>query len=245
VLPGVADATVHLHVLQRHALISGQGVSDSHRGREIGLRACRPCGVPRRRDGELGVDEHVRAVVLDRLERADGPAELLTRCGVAGGQLGACAEPPTASAAREAAAAARPRGRAPTNTSATGASRQLEHGDRPHQLIHRFGTGGADRIARLDEHYILAHRKQEEVCAQLAESRDGSRSHGRIRQPGITFRADAATASPETSRAAIADAVRRSPPRRSPRTPRRWEGTARRRRRARAARATMVSSGTP
>ena len=50
VLPGIADATMHLHVLQRHPLISGQRMSGSHRRGQIGLhtdqRARRPMWRP-------------------------------------------------------------------------------------------------------------------------------------------------------------------------------------------------------
>ena len=51
----------------------------------------RPGRVPDRRGRQLGGDEHVGAVVLDRLEHRDRAAELLAHLGVLGGHLGALA----------------------------------------------------------------------------------------------------------------------------------------------------------
>ena len=92
VLPGIADAAMHLNVLQRHPLISGQRVSGGHRRGQLGLRTVSARSVPGRGDGELGVDKHVRAVMFDRLKRADGPTELLAAGGVGRGHLGTGAQ---------------------------------------------------------------------------------------------------------------------------------------------------------
>ena len=92
VLPGEPDAAVHLDVELR-ALVTGAQRECGGHGRGIGELVAalfgRPGGVPHRRGGELGRDEHVGAVVLDGLERGDGPAELHAHLGVGRGLLGA------------------------------------------------------------------------------------------------------------------------------------------------------------
>ena len=86
-------------------------------GRVIGPDAGR---VPRRGGGQLGVHQHVGAVVLDRLEGGDHPAELLALLGVVGPHGQGRAATPAASAA----ARTRPRrnaGRRPPVTTVTAA----------------------------------------------------------------------------------------------------------------------------
>ncbi len=90
VLPGVADAAEDLNALV-HA-------RDGRVGREYGGGRRRevapwliagecPCRIPDRRRRLLGHDEHPRAPVLDRLELADRPAELMADLGVFGGRV--------------------------------------------------------------------------------------------------------------------------------------------------------------
>jgi len=111
-------------------------------------------------------------MVLDRLERADGLPNCSRVAGVAGGQLGACAEPTDASAAARSRTAARHGGGADEHLGDR-CVRQLEHGDAAASADPpiRYGWRGPNRPPR--RALLLAHRKQEEVCAQLAESRDG------------------------------------------------------------------------
>ena len=80
VLPRVPDAAVDLDVHLRGPPVGGERDAGRDRGREppLGFGAIRaPDRVPRGGVGELGVDQHLRAVVLDRLEGRDDPAELL------------------------------------------------------------------------------------------------------------------------------------------------------------------------
>src|SRR5215470_15164888 len=78
-LPGEADAAVHLDVLGRGEHV-GLGTADVRRGGgdgELGRPlVSQPGRLPDRRFGELDPGQHVRALVLDRLEGADRPAEL-------------------------------------------------------------------------------------------------------------------------------------------------------------------------
>ena len=78
-LPREPDATVHLDVHLRVVDGRGEGQMRRHGRGEIELVervGCGAGGVPHRRGGQLGRHEHVGAVVLDRLEGSDGPAEL-------------------------------------------------------------------------------------------------------------------------------------------------------------------------
>ena len=92
VLPGEADAAVHLDV-ELGALVGCRQRERRRHGRgERQLRAsflCGTGGVPYQNRGELGGHQHVGAVVLDGLERGDGPTELHAHLGVGGGLLGA------------------------------------------------------------------------------------------------------------------------------------------------------------
>ena len=91
-LPGEPDAAVHLDVELRALVAGAQREGGGHGGGVGELVAALlggAGGVPDRRGGELGRDEHVGAVVLDRLEHGDGPAELHAHLGVGGGLLGA------------------------------------------------------------------------------------------------------------------------------------------------------------
>ena len=92
VLPGEADAAVHLDVELRALVGRRQRERGGHgRGQRqlIASLLGGAGGVPYRRGGELGGHEHVGAVVLDRLEGGDGPAELHAHLGVGGRLLGA------------------------------------------------------------------------------------------------------------------------------------------------------------
>ncbi len=92
VLPGEADAAVHLDVELRGLVAGGQGERGRHGGGEGELVATLlggAGGVPHGRRGQLGGDQHVGAMVLDGLEHGDGPAELHAHLGVGGGLLGA------------------------------------------------------------------------------------------------------------------------------------------------------------
>src|SRR5690606_9253969 len=75
----------------------GAGEGGGHRGGVGQLVAAGgrgPGRVPHGAGGQLGGDGHVGAVVLHRLERADGPAELDPLLGVGGGRVGAGAGQP-------------------------------------------------------------------------------------------------------------------------------------------------------
>ena len=91
-LPGEADAAVHLDVEVGAEVGRLQRQHGRHRGGVRPLVAAlvgRPGRVPHVGRGELAGHEHVGAVVLDRLEHGDGPAELQAHLGVGGGLLGA------------------------------------------------------------------------------------------------------------------------------------------------------------
>ena len=79
VLPGECDATVKLNVVLCVEDLRTDRLRGGHRGSECGaVQVVAAGGVPRGGRGHLRVDQHVREMVFDRLERADGPAELLT-----------------------------------------------------------------------------------------------------------------------------------------------------------------------
>ena len=91
VLPGEADAAVHLDAVLCAALRRdrGEGCRDGSRELESGVARTafarlvdRAGGVPHGGGRALGVGDHLRALVLDGLELADRPAELLTDLGV-------------------------------------------------------------------------------------------------------------------------------------------------------------------
>ena len=90
VLPGEADAPVHLDV-EVGAEIGRLERQHGRHGGAVGALVValfgRPRRVPHVRRGQLARDEHVGAVVLDRLEHRDGPAELKANFGVVGGLL--------------------------------------------------------------------------------------------------------------------------------------------------------------
>ena len=94
VLPGEADAAVHLDV-EVGALVGGRHGQRGGDGRGVGeLLAAAGGGagrVPHRGGGQLGGHDHVGAVVLDRLEHGDRAAELQAHLGVLGGHVGALA----------------------------------------------------------------------------------------------------------------------------------------------------------
>ena len=56
VLPRVADAAVHLHVLQRDPLIGGQHLPRSHRRGQFGLRTVGARSIPGDGNRQFGVD---------------------------------------------------------------------------------------------------------------------------------------------------------------------------------------------
>ena len=85
VLPGEADAAVDLDRGVGDAPAGVRGVGLRHRGgqrQRLGLGVGGPGGVERRRAGVLGLQQHLRAAVGDRLVGADRAAELLAVLGV-------------------------------------------------------------------------------------------------------------------------------------------------------------------
>src|SRR6476646_7909673 len=87
-LPGEADTSVQLNVVLRVEYLRPDGVRRGNRGGEPRtFQIIGTCRVPGRCGGLLGVDEHVRGVVLDRLEGTDRAAELLSYLGVLDGHL--------------------------------------------------------------------------------------------------------------------------------------------------------------
>jgi hypothetical protein len=92
VLPRVADAAVDLHVELR-AQVGGRHGQRGGDGRGVAELVARTGGgaggVPHGCGRQLGRHQHVRAVVLDGLERGDGAPELLSDLGVLAGRLGA------------------------------------------------------------------------------------------------------------------------------------------------------------
>ena len=92
VLPGEADAAVHLNVEFGIAGVSRKCQRRSHSGDEAELLfvlCFRARGIPYRGGRRLHGDEHVRAMVLHRLESGDGAAELLAHLGVVDGGVDA------------------------------------------------------------------------------------------------------------------------------------------------------------
>ena len=93
-LPGEPDSAVYLRVQVRVLVGGGQGQRRGH-GRGVGeLVASRgggPGRVPHGSRRQLGGDQHVGAVVLDGLEHADRPAELLAHLRILAGHRGALA----------------------------------------------------------------------------------------------------------------------------------------------------------
>ena len=97
VLPGEADAAVHLDAVLGAVLRGGGRQRRGDRGGELEsavFRTVFAClvdgagGVPHRRGGPLGVGDHLGALVLDGLELPDRPAELLADLGVRRGGVG-------------------------------------------------------------------------------------------------------------------------------------------------------------
>ena len=97
VLPGEADAAVHLDAVLGAVLRGGGCQRRGDRGGELESAVFRTGfavlvdgagGVPHRRGGPLGVGDHLGALVLDGLELADRPAELLADLGVRRGGVG-------------------------------------------------------------------------------------------------------------------------------------------------------------
>ena len=88
VLPGEADAAVHLDVELRVPVERPGARAWPRRRRPARTASASPfaarAGVPHRGGRELGGDEHVGAVVLHRLEHRDRSPELLTLLGVRG-----------------------------------------------------------------------------------------------------------------------------------------------------------------
>ena len=84
VLPREADPAVQLDVLLRAHHERGQRLrrGDGDRELELGSARLGARRVPRGRGGELGRDEHVGGLVLDRLEHPDDAPELLAHLGV-------------------------------------------------------------------------------------------------------------------------------------------------------------------
>ena len=104
-LPAVAEAAVDLHGRVRRVQVRLRAGHGGHARRQRQLRARREVrsgvggglgrGGGRVDGGARGLQraQHVRAHVLDGLERADGPAELLARAGVRDAQLQAARGP--------------------------------------------------------------------------------------------------------------------------------------------------------
>ena len=98
VLPGEADAAVHLDAILRAALGGSRCQRRRHRGGELDFERRVPIvlagfvdragGIPHGRGGPLGVGDHLGALVLDGLELTDRPAELLADLGVLRGRVG-------------------------------------------------------------------------------------------------------------------------------------------------------------
>src|SRR5580700_3451451 len=89
-LPGEADAAVHLDGVPRDLRVGRGAVHLGQAGGQrhiLAIGGQRPEPVVGRRTGRLGLGEHVRAQVLDGLERADRPSELHPHPRVAGRHL--------------------------------------------------------------------------------------------------------------------------------------------------------------
>ena len=89
-LPGEADAAVHLDEVARDLRVRRRAVHLGQAGGQRHVLAVggeRPQPVVSRRAGRLRLGQHVRAHVLDGLERADRPPELDPHPGVPGGHL--------------------------------------------------------------------------------------------------------------------------------------------------------------
>ena len=91
VLPGEADAAVHLDAVLGAALRGDRRKRRGNRRGELESAVFRVAfaglvdgagGVPHRRGGPLGVGDHLGTLVLDGLELSDRPAELLADLGV-------------------------------------------------------------------------------------------------------------------------------------------------------------------
>ncbi|SGP47664.1 Uncharacterised protein [Mycobacterium tuberculosis] len=95
-LPGKANTAVHLDVELGIACIGRKRQGRSDRGGQpklLLILCCRTRGIPDRGDRRLGGHQHVRAVMLHRLKRGDGTAELLSHLGIGHGAVHAVGRP--------------------------------------------------------------------------------------------------------------------------------------------------------
>jgi hypothetical protein len=177
VLPGVADAAVHLDVQLRAEREGRQRERARDGRREVGLRVVEvgACGAPGAAGGLLGGDEHVRAELLHRAEGADRAAELLALLRVLGRHLGAGAS------------AARGLG------GGEGPGQPLEALSRAPQQALRGNLGavagdgrdpaaGVDVLLRLERHTPLVRREERNVVARADHEEPGEL--GAEHQPG-------------------------------------------------------------
>ena len=87
-LPRESDPAVQLNIVLRVEDLSPDSVGCGDRGGEPrGVQIIGARRVPGCRGGLFGVDEHVGGMMFDRLEGADGAAELLAHLGVFDGHL--------------------------------------------------------------------------------------------------------------------------------------------------------------
>ena len=225
VLPGESDPAVHLNVQFRVARVGRkrQCRSRSRRQPELLLVLGRGAGgVPHRSDARLAGHQHVRAVVLDRLERGDGPAKLLAHLGVLDGGVDAVRSSPDRLGGQQ-----RPR---PRQCRVVGSRQDVVVADA--DLLQADPSGAAGRIqvlrhldgdagaAALDHQHVVTGRDQQQVAESRAEHDAGVTVGHAVAQTDVAAQTDArGDGSVDQARAAAATSVRRSrlwrsPPRR-------------------------------
>jgi hypothetical protein len=176
VLPGEPDAAVHLDVHPGVHQVGLHGHGGGHGGGQVGLlRGARAGGVPGSGDGELAAHQHVGQVVLDRLEAADDPAELLADLGV--GQRHVQRGPGPARGLGGGQRAQQPGGRAGRTGQPLPLAGDL-HGGQPEGGVEAVDGGHGDRVGRQHQHVVAVHDQ-----VQLRPHRPDRRAtHGQRRR---------------------------------------------------------------
>ena len=179
VLPGESDATVHLDVQFGVAHVGREGQGRGGGGDEPELLRILPSGaggVPHAGQRGLGGHQHVGAVMLDGLERRDGPAELLTHLGIFDGGVDTIRRSADGLGAEQGARVGLRRG-PPAGQHLGGG---VGKGDPP-------GTAGAVEVAghlhddsvgaALDQHDVVSRGEQQHVAQTGAQHHPGIAGH--------------------------------------------------------------------
>ena len=173
VLPGEADAAVHLDVELGAGHKRRQGQRRRQRTREQGFVVGRvgARGIPHARRRLLGRHQHIRAVVLYGLEGADRAAELNSDLRVLRSHLGARVRAPRGFGGRQHPAQA-PRGaaRAAQQPLVRDANARAAHLDDAAAGVETLAGLDLDAVlVPLDQHEIVAHRQEQQICQAATE----------------------------------------------------------------------------